>query len=424
MKLLIKNAEVLCARKAGRQPVGIDGGLIEFVGDSPEGFTPDETIDASRCVVMPGLVNAHTHSAMTLLRNLADDCAFDEWLFGKVIPFENKLTDEDVRRGAELAAAEMLLSGTTAFADMYIHAERTAEVVMETGMRANLSRGPITSAARGGGQTVDERACSDFIKKWGGGGSGRIIACVEIHSAFLYDPDAIAEAALLAKRLGVGIHIHISESHKEQRTIREKYGATPTELCERLGVFEVPVIAAHCVHVSDGDISILASKGVSAVHNPTSNLKLANGVAPVGKLLKAGVNVALGTDSCCSNNNLNMFEELHLAATLHKGVSGDAEILSAEECVKLATVNGARALGFDDLGRLEPGQKADLIIIDADAPHLCPLGDAYAAIAYSAQASDVRDVVVDGKVLVRNRELKTVDLERAMRHARRLRGEF
>ena len=427
MKLLIKNAVPLDADTNGAPPaardIGVDGDTISFVGNAPDDFIPDETIGASGCIAMPGLVNAHTHSAMTLLRNIADDLPFSDWLFGSVIPFENGLSARDIRFGAELAFCEMIRSGTTAFADMYIFMDEIAEAAAEAGLRANLSFGPITSSARGSGQTVNEKACADFIGKWENYGAGLIKTSVEIHSVFLYDLGAVRAAAALAGELRAGVHIHVSESLSEQNAIREKYGMTPTETCLDCGILDIPAIAAHCVHVSESDIKILADKKASAIHNPSSNLKLGNGIAPVLKLAAAGVNVALGTDSCASNNNLNMFEELHLAAILHKGANADAAALPAAEAIRMATVNGALALGFYDAGLLRPGCKADIIIIETNRPHLAPLGKAAPAVAYSAQAQDVRDVIVNGKILMRNRELKTLDEEKAMDYAKRRRGE-
>jgi len=423
MKLLIKNATVLNEELSGNQDIGVENGIIDFIGKKPDSFVADETIDAKNGIAMPGLVNAHTHSPMTLLRNLADDCAFSEWLFNKVIPFENKLTEEDIYWGAELAVAEMLRSGTTAFADMYFHMDQIAEVVAKSGIRANLSYGPICSSTRGGRQIIDEKSCADFINKWNNYDSGRIKAYVEIHSVYLFDLEAINAAAALAKKLETGIHIHVSESLSEQQTMKEKYGKTPVEICLSSGIFDVPVLAAHCVQVNDSDISILSSKNVNVVHNPTSNLKLACGTAPVMKFFKAGVNAALGTDGCCSNNNLNMFEEMHITAILHKGINADAECVTADDVIKMATVNGARALGFENLGQLKPGYKADIVILDRDSPHLCPLGNISSALAYSAQASDVRDVIVAGKVLMKDKVLKTIDIEQAVFRARKLRGE-
>ncbi|MCL2188796.1 MAG: amidohydrolase [Defluviitaleaceae bacterium] len=421
MKILIKNATTL---NNGVQDIGIENGTISFIGSAPANFPPDEIIDATNCIAMPGLVNAHTHAATALQRNLADDCAFSEWLFERVIPFENKLSGDDVYWGTQLAIAEMIRGGTTCFADMYLqaHNPQVAQAVTETGIRANLCYGPIISAARGGGQIINEQGCRDFIAQWNNASDGRIKTFVEIHSLFLYDTEAIQGAAALAKSLGLPIHMHLSESLAEEETTFQKYGKTPPQMCADLGVFDVPTLLAHCVQLNDEDIKLLASKQAYVAHNPTSNLKLGNGIAPIEKMLQAGVKVALGTDGCASNNNLNMFEEMHLATILHKGVNKDATSISASQVLAMATHTGAQALGFNDCGQLEAGKKADLILVDTNQPHLCPLGEPTAAIAYSAQAGDVRDVIVNGKILMRNKELKTVDEEKAMTMARKIRG--
>ena len=418
MKILIKGAYTL---DTGINDIGIEDGVIKFKGKVCENFVPDETINADNCIAMPGLVNAHTHAAMVLLRNLADDYPFSEWLFNRVLPFEAKLTEDDIYWGTNLAIAEMIRSGTTAFADMYRHMDRVAEAAADSGIRANLSYGPITSAVHGKGEIVDIKACEKYFNTWNNSNSGRIKSHIEIHSVFLYEKEAVAEAAALAKSLGTGIHIHISESLSEQETIQKKYGKSPTQVCLELGIFEAPVIAAHCVHVNEEDIKILKSNGVYIAHNPTSNLKLANGVAPVDKFIENGINVCLGTDGASSNNNLNMFEEMHIASILHKGIRRNAECVPAIETIKMATINGAKALGFKNLGIIEPGYAADIIIIDTDKPHLCPLGNINAAVAYTAQASDVRDVIVDGRILMKNRELKTIDEEKAMQNVKKIR---
>ncbi|MCL2204433.1 MAG: amidohydrolase [Defluviitaleaceae bacterium] len=421
MKILIKNANT---PEQGICDIGIEGNAILFVGAGPGDFVADETIDASGCIAIPGLVNAHTHAATTLQRNLADDCAFSQWLFEKVIPFENKLSGEDVYWGTMLAVAEMLRSGTTCFADMYLqpHMGKVAQAVVDTGIRANLCYGPIISAVRGDGQIIDEAGCRAYIDAWNHSANGRIKTYVEIHSLFLYDKEALLGAAALAQSLSLPIHMHLSESVAEQEMIFEKYGKTPAQVCLDLNILDVPVLFAHCVQLNDEDIQLLAAKEVYVAHNPTSNLKLGNGIAPIDKMAKAGITVCLGTDGCASNNNLNLFEEMHLAAILHKGVNKDAQCLSAKDVFEMATLNGAKALGFAQCGRLAPGYKADVVLLDANVPHLCPLGDVTAALAYAAQGADVRDVIVDGQILMRNRELKTVDEEKAMFMARQIRG--
>lgn len=419
MKLLIKNVNIITGEgnciKNGF--IGIEGDKIAYISDkAPEGgiFDDAETIDGKDGIAMPGLVNAHTHSAMTLLRNFANDMPLEKWLFDNIIPREGQLTAEDIYKGALLGIAEMIKSGTTTFADMYLHMDEVARAVTETGIRANLSRGPITSGVRGNGLSVDTNAYIDYKKRWDNTAEGRIKVCMEIHSVYLFDEPSIREAASLAKSTDSSIHIHLSETKNELNTSIEKYGVKPIEACESFGVFDVPVIAAHCVHLDDDEIKLLKKYKVSPVHNPSSNLKLGSGIARIPEMLKAGLNVCLGTDGAASNNNLDMMEEMHIASLLHKGVSFDPVCVSADETIKMATANGARALGFDDTGVLKAGMKADVIIIDTNKVHLRPLYNPQAAAVYSAQGSDVDTVIVNGKLLMKGRELLTIDEEKLL----------
>ncbi|MCL2580576.1 MAG: amidohydrolase [Oscillospiraceae bacterium] len=411
MKTLIKNATILPAggETTVTGSIAIEGNILTHIGSVPESFTADRTIDAAGMIAMPGLVNAHVHSPMCVFRNLADDLSFDDWLFGKIIPAESKLTEDDVYWCALLGMIEMIKSGTTCFADMYLHMESVARAALETGMRANLSFGPIISDVRGNGLIVEMDKCADFVSRWQGKANGRIKTCLEIHSVYLFDAPSITGAARLAKELEVGIHIHLSESDSELARSREMYGLTPVAAADSFGVFEVPAIAAHCVKLDETDIALLKQKGVSPVHCPSSNLKLGNGFAPAPRLLNEGVNLCLGTDGCASNNNLNMFEEMHLAALIHKGDSQNPQVLPASQVVRMATENGGKALGFSDVGRLAPGYKADLILINANQAHLCPVNDPCSAVVYSVQAGDVDTVVIDGEVVMRGRRLAKID---------------
>jgi len=410
--ILIKNAAIA---GVGAGSIAIEGNVITQVGEVSD-FRADTMVDASGFIALPGLVNAHTHSAMGVFRNYADDLSFADWLFGKIIPAENKLMPEDIYWGTLLGICEMLKSGTTCFIDMYMHYEEAARAISESGIRANISYGPITSAVRGGGLVVSTDKASSFIRKWKNAADGRINTSMEIHSVYLFDEPSITEAAALAKELGTGIHIHLSESDSELEMSSEKYKLLPVEAAEKFGVLDAPggVIAAHCVKLSDNDIEILKAHHVNPVHCPSSNLKLGNGFAPIPRLLAEGLNVCLGTDGAASNNNLNMFEEAHLAALIHKGAGGNAQVMPAAQVIRMATENGARALGFADCGRLEVGCKADIVLVDANKPHLCPVNDATAALIYSAQAADVDTVIVDGKILVRGGKLTTLDEEKIM----------
>lgn len=421
MNIIIEDVDILTANSAAEYvrnaDIGISGGKIEFIvptGQGPIQFKADKIISGKHRLAMPGLVNAHTHCAMTIMRNAADDLPLHNWLFERIFPMEDIMTDDDVYWGTQLGTAEMLKSGTTAMADMYLHMDSAARAVAETGMRINLSRSPLEFHSDGGLTAIDTfDEMRRFYTEWNGKSEGRIKVYVEVHSTYLFDIESLKRAANLAKELKTGIHIHLLETTKERKDSFEKYGKSPLEICVETGIFDVPVIGAHLVHLSDEDIAILQKYEVNAAHNPTSNLKLGSGISPVPLMLGAGVNIALGTDGAASNNNLNMFEEMHMAALLHKGVGQNPELITARQVVQMATVNGANAIGFgNDTGVLKAGMKADLILLDIDKPHMTPLNDPYSAVVYSAQGSDVDTVIVDGNILMENRVLKTIDEEK------------
>lgn len=420
MNILIKNTSVLIMEgdKAvrSRTNVGIEGERIKFVGSIPEGFMAEKVMDGTDKLVMPGLVNAHTHAAMTLLRNYADDIPFDIWLREKMWPLEAKLTEEQVYWGSMLSIAEMLRSGITCFADMYFFVDQTARAAEETGIRACLSKGLMDG--ENGRQMLDEtrRLAAD----WNNKGEGRISIMAGPHAPYTCGNDYLKDIIELSSELDVGIHIHLSESSKEVQDSYRLFGISPIKRMKEIGLFSRPTLAAHCVHLSDEDIAILAENHVSIAYNPGSNLKLGNGFAPIGKLLQAGANVALGTDGASSNNNLNMFEEINLAAIVNKGISLDTTSVPAYTALQMATTGGARALGLEgQVGTISPGKKADLIILDMKKPHLCPRYNIVSSLAYSAQASDVSTVIVNGRVLMEAGELKTIDLEKVLYQAER-----
>ncbi|RCX17163.1 5-methylthioadenosine/S-adenosylhomocysteine deaminase [Anaerobacterium chartisolvens] len=423
MNILLKNMDIITGDALGScikdGNVAIKDGIIYSVGKLSEladDFKPEKIIDGKNRLAMPGLVNAHTHSPMTVLRNFADDLSLEEWLFNKIIPAEGLLSPEDIYWGCMLGIIEMIKSGTTCFADMYLHMDEVAQAVMESGIRANISKGPLVSGVRGNpGISVDEEGCTGFFNRWHNNAGGRIKVYVEIHSVYLFDEGPLREAAALARQLGTGIHIHVLETLAERETSIKKYGLSPVGACLEFGIFDVPVIAAHCVHPDADDLDVLCRKKVNVVHNPTSNLKLGSGIAPIPDMVERGINVCLGTDGAASNNNLNMFEEMNLAALIHKGRSMNPMLINAGEALRMAAVNGASALGFhEETGCIKKGMKADLIILDTDKPHLCPMNNPLSAVVYSAQASDVCTVIVDGTVLMENGELKTIDREKAM----------
>ncbi len=416
--ILIKNAELITNDES--KPlitcgyIGIKDGRIAFISDSlPENAEAKEVIDGRNKIAMPGLVNAHSHSAMTLMRNYADDMALEKWLFDNIFPVEAKLTDKDVYWGTMLGISEMLKSGITAFADMYMFMDEVARAVTETGIKANLCKSPVQFFEDGQLKRLDKsQGTIDYYNSYHNSADGRIKVFVEIHSVYMFNENTLRNAAQLAKQLNTGIHIHLLETVSEVESSNKDYGMTSIEICRETGVLDVPVMAAHCVHLTDSDLRIMQEKKASVVHNPTSNLKLGSGIARVPDMMDMGINVCLGTDGAASNNNLNMFEEMNLAAILHKGIAMNPQLMKAQDVLKMGTVNGARAIGFDDTGVLSEGMKADIILVDTDKPHFYPKNDPMAMIVYSAQAADVDTVIVDGSILMKNREFTHIDEEK------------
>lgn len=388
----------------------IQGDRIVHIGDIDENRKVDRVIDGKGKVAMPGLVNAHTHLAMSLLRNYADDLPLQEWLTEKIWPIESKLTSEDVYWGSLLSMVEMIQSGTTTFCDMYFFMEEVGRGMEEAGMRGVLTRGIIEEKGL-------EKEKIEYTRKlhedWNGRANGRIKVMVAPHAPYTCSPSYLKELLDLAVELNSEIHIHLSETKKEVEDSFKEHGKSPIKHVYDLGLFKQPTVAAHCVHVDDEDMNILKGNKVTVVYNPSSNLKLASGFTPVDKMLKKGINVALGTDGPSSNNNLNMFEEIHLASIVNKAVNMEATSVTAKDALKMATINGARGLNWDnEIGSIQVNKKADIILIDMDKPHLYPLHNVISALAYSAQGSDVDTVIIDGNIVMEKREIKTLDVER------------
>ncbi|MGI6092634.1 MAG: amidohydrolase [Veillonellaceae bacterium] len=409
-KTLLKNADILRDNyMVEKGDIFIEGSIITAVGNISEDCKPDKVIDCSGKLAIPGLVNTHTHAAMTLFRSFADDMLLMDWLQNKIWPAEAKLTADDVYWGSMLAIAEMLKSGTTAFADMYIFMPEVAKAVAESGIRAVLARGiagvsPTAEAAL--------KESEDFFTQYNNAADGRIKVMLGPHAPYTCPPDYLRKVVSLAHRLGAEIHIHLAETADEVKNCEQQYKVSPIKLMDQLGILDCGVLAAHCVHVTEDDINIMKTKNVRVAHNPGSNMKLASGIAPVPKMLKAGLSVGLGTDGAASNNNLDMFEELRLAATLHKVNTFDPLVVPAIEAVKMATSNGARVLGIGDItGALSVGLKADIVLLDMSGLHWCPCYDLLSLLTYSAGLSDVDTVLVDGNVLMENRKLTTIDEE-------------
>jgi 5-methylthioadenosine/S-adenosylhomocysteine deaminase len=416
MNLLIRNAEILTmedGEKTLMADLGISGDTIAFIGEAPEGFVADETIDADGDLVMPGFVNAHTHIPMSLFRSYADDLDFFTWLTERIFPAEGRLRGNDVYVGSMLTIAEMITFGVTTFADMYFFMDDIVRAVKESGIRANLSRGIVTI-----GESEEEAMAKiedafDFLRKTDGEADGRIRVDIAPHAPYTNPPEMISRIAEMAKKENARIHIHLSESKKEVEDSISQYGKSPVrQMCD-LGLFDVKAMAAHCVHLSDDDMAILREKGVTVVHNPASNLKLGNGAARIYELSEMGVNIALGTDGSASNNNQNLLEEVKLAAILAKGTSAVTTAIPAFEALRMATVNGAKALGREDeIGSLKVGKKADVIIMSTKGPHWYPKLNTISNLVYSGQALDVHTTIVGGKVLMKDRKLTTIDIEK------------
>ena len=413
----------------------IEGQRIRLVGPeirSAATERPATIIDAAGCVVMPGLINAHTHTPMTLARGTMEGAGFPGPGAAPTMPpgqdWRGRMTADDHEGAARLAIAEMIRSGTTTFVDMYHDMDRVARAVVETGIRGALGW-EITTFRNDPKRWLpyDERRarrtfeqCGTFARDWHGKGDGRVTAWIAPHEASTCHQPWLSRAAKLASEMNLGITIHAAESPLEVEFCRREYGATPVETLERAGVLERRVIGAHSVQLSDGDLGILAKASYTAVACVGCYIKLATPLTPVPRLLEAGVNVALGTDSAATNNNLNMWDEVHLNATLHGFLARDPTLLPGDTALRLATVGGAIALGMEhEIGTIEPGKRADIIVLDIGMPHLTPYEGALTAnLIHSAGGSEVRDVLVNGRILMRDRHIVTFDEAEVLENAR------
>ena len=411
MNLLIKNATVVLPDGQTKNAnIAVEGSKILAIGEAPADFIAEQTIDAKDMLAIPGFVNAHTHASMTLLRSYADDMELMTWLNDHIWPVEAKMISNDIYWGAALAAVEMIQSGTTTFADMYgPFMERVADVVTESGMRGVLSRG-IIGVAPDGEKKLEENI--SLYEDYNGAANGRIKVMFGPHAPYTCPPEFLKKVAAAAQRLGAEVHIHMNETKAEIEQITKQYGKRPFEYVEDTGLFESPTLAAHCVHLSDDEIAIIKKHHIRVAHNPGSNMKLASGIAPVPRLLKEGVTVALGTDGTSSNNNLDMLQEVQLAALLHKVNEYDPLAVPAFEALKMGTEYGAKAVGLDGIGRLEAGAKADIVLVSMKGAAWVPRFNEVSLLVYSGSAADVDTVICDGKVLMQHRELKTLDEEK------------
>ena len=387
----------------------IEDSRIAAIGNGPEGFVADKVIDGKDKLAIPGLINCHTHSYMAFMRNVADDLSFMDWLFGTIDPIEQQMTDEDTYWGACLAILEMMKSGTTCFNDMQMNIHQTTRAVKESGMRAVISRGLVGSGNDEAGQI---RLAQAYEERDAAKDCDRLTFMLGPHAPYTCDDGFMRIVSEEAKKNNMGIHVHLSESVSEIQQIQEKYGCSPIEMADKNGLFDVPAIAAHCVQITESDMDILKAKNVSVVTNPASNMKLGNGFAPVPAMLEKGINVCLGTDGAASNNSLNMFHELSLLTLIHKGVGKTPQCISAKEGFRIATINGAKALGLDkETGSLEVGKKADIAILNLNTPSLTPRNNLIAGLSYSANGSEVETVIIDGKITMENGKVLTMDEE-------------
>ncbi|MCS7096674.1 MAG: amidohydrolase [Nitrososphaerota archaeon] len=399
--------------------IAIKNGSIVFVGNrvSADGFRAEELIDAHGKVAIPGLINCHTHVPMTLFRGVAEDKPLKVWLKEAIWPLEAKLTREDIYAGAMLGCLEMIKSGTTCFADMYFREDVVAEAVKRCGLRAVLAEGIIEAGDYVTGEKMLKNSI-DFAEKFNGYADNRVKTMLGPHAAYSCSPTLLERIRNEAVDHGLGVHIHLAESIELFREFEKKYGCSETQFLDKLGFFDVHVLAAHCIDISEEDRRVLAGRHVNVAYVPVANMKLGLQSARIKELADLNVNVCFGTDGPASNNTLDMFETMKVGTLLQKHVYRDPAVLPAYQALRMATINGAIALGLEnELGSIEVGKRADIILIDLSKPHLKPLHDIYACLVYAARGSDVDTVIVDGQILMKNREVKTIDEKEVMKKA-------
>ena len=404
--------------------VAVDGGAIVAVGPRQEvdrACRGRERIDASGKLVMPGLLNAHTHAPMTLFRGIADDLPLETWLYKYIWPAETKLLSPDfVRLGTQLAAAEMIRSGTVLFCDMYYFEDDIAQACKEIGIRVVIGEALVDFPTANCKTPEEQLKYTEYLlSQWKD--DSLVIPSVQPHSPYAASAELMQRAKELAHEYGAPYLLHVSETQKEVQESIEKHGLTPVARLANLGLLGPSTVAIHAIHLTDQDIALLAEHDASVVHCPESQLKLASGFTPVPKLLEAGIKVALGTDGAASNNDLDMFGEMGTAAKVHKMMAGDPTVVDARRVLRMATLEAARVLGLDDkLGSLEVGKRADIIVLDLDVPHLVPVYDITSHLVYAAHANDVHTVIIDGCVVMRDRELLTLDEDEVLARAREM----
>ena len=397
----------------------IRGDTISNISEDDESaFEASKVIDAKGGLILPGLVNGHTHAAMSLFRGLADDLPLMEWLNNYIFPVESKMDGDFVFSGTLLACAEMIMSGTTTFCDMYLFEDQVATAARKSGMRCIAGEVLYDFPSPNYG-SIDKGFdyTEALIQKWQD--DPLVSVAVEPHSLFTCSPSLLKAANELALRYNVPLIIHVAETLTEISEVKEKYGKTPVDHLHSLDILGPHLIADHCVHLEKKEIAMMAEQGVKVIHNPESNMKLASGIAPIPELLAKGVTVGLGTDGCASNNNLDLFTEMDMAAKLHKIHTLDPTVMNALTALRMATIEGAKALGLGNTtGSLELGKKADIIVLDTNKPHLTPLYSPYSHLVYAARGNDVSHCIINGQLVMEDRKLLTLNLDEIMTRAR------
>jgi 5-methylthioadenosine/S-adenosylhomocysteine deaminase len=406
--------------------IGIRDGKIDFIekGKIPAGHygAAREIIDASGCIVMPGLVNVHTHLAMTCFRGLADDLPLMTWLNDHIFPAEARFINRrTVYVGAMLAIAEMILSGTTTFCDGYFFEGEVGRAAIAAGMRGVIAQGFIDfPTPNQPGHSENAAIAERFVERWHDR-SPLITPALVCHSPYTCSPDTLRIVKDVARRAGVTFQIHLAETREEVRLIRERYGKKSVQHLHDLDLLDQNTIAAHCIWLDGGELDLLAAGRVKVAHDPESNMKLGAGVAPVPEMLRRGIDVGLGTDGCASNNDLDLFGEMGMAARLQKVFSGDPTALTAKRVVEMATIGGARVLGMADrIGSIAPGKEADIILVDMRKPHLTPLYRPFSHLVYAARGADVVTSIIGGRIVMKERRLLQIELTAVMEEVRRI----
>jgi len=406
--------------------IGIRDGKILFVekGHLPSEYSPKarEVIDASGCIVLPGLVNTHTHLPMVLFRGLADDLPLMTWLNDHIFPAERRFINRDTAyAGSMLAIAEMILSGTTTFCDGYFFEDSVAMAALTAAMRGVVAQGFIDFPTPDQSDSSKHAAVAEnFIQKWRDR-SPLVTPALVCHSPYSCSPETLMAIKTTARRNGTFFLIHLAETREEVALLRERYGGKPVYHLRDLDLLDEATIAAHCIWLEEDELDLLAEFGVKVAHDPESNMKLAAGVAPIPEMLHRGIDVGLGTDGSASNNNLDLFGEMAMCAKLHKVFSADPTVLSAEKVVEMATLGGARVLGMADrIGSITPGKCADIILVNMNKPHLTPLYNPFSHLVYAASGADVATSIIDGRVVMKDRRLLTIDLNEVMGEVRKI----